>query len=89
MHENYIKMEKEISPMFKLVLICNEPPKLPYNDRATWNRIRVIPFESTFCDNAPTDYEDQLKEKRFKKDPFFETKIPRLIKAFAWLLIKS
>jgi P4 family phage/plasmid primase-like protien len=78
---------KEITPMFKLVLICNEPPKLPYNDKATWNRIRVIPFESTFCDNPPEEYEEQLRQKKFKKDPFFDIKVPKLIKAFAWVLL--
>ena len=77
----------EINPMFKLVLICNEPPKLPYSDKATWNRIRVIPFESTFCNDAPETYEEQLLEKKFPKDPHFVNKIPDMIEAFAWILI--
>ena len=53
----------EITPMFKLVLICNEPPQLHNSDKATWNRIRVIPFEATFCDDAPDTYEEQLRQK--------------------------
>ncbi len=77
----------EITPMFKLVLICNDPPQVPYSDKATWNRIRVIPFESTFCDDAPESFEEQLREKRFPKDPHFADKIPSLIKAFAWVLL--
>jgi len=77
----------EINPMFKLVLICNEPPKLPYNDKATWNRIRVVPFEATFCSDAPDTYEEQLREKKFPKDPHFANKIPELTEAFAWVLI--
>ena len=72
--------------MFKLALICNEPPKLPYSDKATWNRIRVIPFEATFCDDAPETYEEQMLEKRFPKDPHFSSKIPAMTEAFFWVL---
>ena len=79
----------EITPMFKLVLICNEPPKLPYNDKAAWNRIRVIPFESTFCDDAPATIEEQMKEKRFPKDKEFASKFSAgLTEAFAWVLLQ-
>lgn len=78
---------EEITPMFKLVLICNEPPKLPHSDKATWNRIRVIPFESTFCDDAPKTFEEQLAIKRFPKDKEFAQNIPKMIEAFAWLLL--
>jgi len=81
------KEGSEITPMFKLVLICNDPPQVPYSDKATWNRIRVIPFEATFCDDAPETFEEQLKEKRFPKDPHFADKIPNLTKAFAWVLL--
>lgn len=82
---------REIKPMFKLIFVCNKLPKLKYSDKATWNRIRVIPFESTFCrpsDPAPTSYEEQLKQKRFPMDKEFGKKIPGLVKAFAWVLLK-
>lgn len=78
---------EEITPMFKLILICNEPPKLPHSDKATWNRIRVIPFESTFCDDAPTSFDEQLAQKRFPKDKNFSDNIPKMVEAFAWLLL--
>lgn len=77
----------EIEPMFKLAVICNDPPSIPYSDKATWNRIRVIPFETAFCEDAPDTYEEQLKQKRFPIDPFFNEKIPALVKAFAWVLL--
>src|SRR5690606_29859926 len=35
---------KEIVPMFTSIMMCNEPPKIPASDDATWNRIRVIMF---------------------------------------------
>lgn len=78
---------EEITPMFKLVLICNEPPKLPHSDKATWNRIRVIPFESTFCDDAPSSFDEQLAQKRFPKDKTFADNIPKMVEGFAWLLL--
>jgi len=77
----------EIEPMFKLVVICNDPPSIPYSDKATWNRIRVVPFEATFVNNAPETFEEQLLQKRFPKDPYFMEKIPDMIKPFAWFLL--
>jgi P4 family phage/plasmid primase-like protien len=77
----------EIQPMFKLSVICNDPPSVPYSDKATWNRIRVIPFESTFTKNAPDTFEEQLLLKRFPIDMNFSEKIPSLIKPFAWVLL--
>ena len=45
------KTTKEVFPMFQITFICNKLPKLKYSDKATWNRLRVIPFESTFVDS--------------------------------------
>jgi P4 family phage/plasmid primase-like protien len=85
------KEGREIIPMFKLFFICNKLPKLKYSDKAVWNRIRVIPFESTFCrpdDPAPDSYEEQLRQKRFPMDKDFSAKIPDMVQAFAWILLK-
>lgn len=85
------KEGREINPMFKLFFICNKPPKLKNSDKAVWNRIRVIPFESTFCrpDNpAPETYEEQLRQKRFPMDKDFGRKIPELVQPFAWVLLQ-
>ena len=85
------KEGREISPMFKLVFICNKLPKLRYSDKAVWSRIRVIPFESTFCrpdDPAPDTYEEQLRQKRFPMDKDFGSKIPGMLQAFAWILLQ-
>jgi P4 family phage/plasmid primase-like protien len=76
----------EIKSMFKLVLVCNKPPVLE-SDKAAWNRTRILPFESVFCDDAPEDYSEQLELKKFKIDRNFEQKIPKLTEAFAWYLI--
>lgn len=84
---------KEIKPMFKLTFISNGLPNVKHSDKAFWNRVRVIPFESTFVkiddDNpAPISYDEQLKEKRFPRDEQFADKIPDLIKANAWFLLQ-
>ena len=84
------KEGREITPMFKLIFICNRLPKLEFSDKAVWNRIRVIPYESTFCgseDPAPEDPAEQLRQKRFPKDPNFARKIPNMLQAFAWVLL--
>lgn len=78
----------EITPMFKMVLICNEPPKLPHNDKATWNRLRVIPFESVFSDDAPEDPAQQVRDKVFPKDPMLGEKVGSMAEAFAWYLLE-
>jgi phage/plasmid-associated DNA primase len=70
---------------------CNKLPRIKHADRATWNRVRVIPFESTFCraDNpAPTGFEEQLRQKRFPMDTDFSKKIPGMIPAFAYTLLE-
>ena len=72
---------------------CNKLPKLRYNLKATWNRIRVIPFESTFVrpndpNPPPESYEEQLLQKRFPMDKNFTQKIPGMLEAFAWILLE-
>lgn len=85
------KQAKEKMPMFKLIFICNKLPTMKYSDKATWNRIRVIPFEATFVrpgEYCPETYEEQLRQKRFPMDPYFSQKIPELVPAFAWVLLE-
>jgi len=91
------KSTREISPLFKLVFICNQLPSFRgcTTDPAAWNRVKVIPFESTFVrpgDNtkepAPDSYEEQLLKKRFPMDMDFYKKIPDLLEPFAWVLLE-
>ena len=84
------KAAREITPMFKLIFICNKLPSLKHSDKAVWNRIRVIPFESTFIragDPCPETEEEQLREKKFPMDNDLYSKIPSMVQAFAWILL--
>ena len=79
---------REIRPMFKLILVCNEPPKINDMGRAAWNRPRIIPFESTFISNGyPETLEEQMKLKIFPKDTNFMEKIPDMLEGIAWYLL--
>jgi P4 family phage/plasmid primase-like protien len=85
------KSTREVFPMFMITFICNKLPKLKYSDKATWNRLRVIPFESTFVDSdqeCPTTLEEQILQKRFPMDKTFSQKIPGMVPAFAWYLLQ-
>ena len=85
------KATREVKPMFMLTFICNTLPKLKHSDQATWNRIRVIPFESTFVragEPCPETFEEQLLQKRFPRDAEFSGKIPKMLEAFAWYLLE-
>jgi P4 family phage/plasmid primase-like protien len=78
----------EIVPMFKLFVICNKLPRIRKGgDKATWNRIRVIPFESKFTKTAPLTPEEQVQTKTFPMDPNLAQKIPSLVEPFAWMLL--
>ena len=85
------KTSREVRPMFMLTFVCNKLPKMKHSDKAIWNRIRVIPFESVFVEPdepCPDTFEEQLLEKRFPMDKEFKDKIPGMISAFAWYLLE-
>lgn len=79
----------EITPLFKLALICNKLPRLPSDEQAIWNRIRVIPFEATFTSDYPEDPDEQLRQKRFPKDELLEDKLEGMAEAFGWYLLDT
>ncbi len=80
---------REIEPMFKMFVICNSLPPMKHGgDKATWNRIRVIKFESTFSNECPKTPEEQLLKKKFPKDNTLDQRIPHLTQALAWFLLE-
>lgn len=67
-------------PQFKLLLTCNDLPKIPSSDNGTWRRLRVLPFKSEFVDE-PTE------PHQFKKDPYLSEKLEDWKEAFMSILI--
>ena len=85
------KDKTAVTPRFMLTFVCNKLPQMKYSDEVTWNRLRVIPFESHFVEQneqCPDTLEGQLREKRFPMDKDFKNKIPGMISAFAWYLLE-
>ncbi len=81
---------KDIIPQIKLSVITNDLPRVDSNSRALWERFKVLQFESTFLHEslcAPS-LEEQLKQKKFPKDPYFSEKLPELKQAFLCKLLK-
>ncbi len=86
------KDPQNVRLLLKLIMICNKLPKLPCDDPATWNRIRVLPYESCFPKdnkNVPEDLDEQYRKKTFPRDPFFNDKLPRMKQAFMWLMFEN
>jgi hypothetical protein len=68
---------------------CNHMPRLPIDDPAMWIRLRVVPFEACFSDDAPDDETEQFKEKKFPIDRSFKyNKLPHLLEPLAFILLK-
>ncbi len=78
----------EIEPMFTLILMCNTVPIIPHSDKAMKNRVRLLPYLSTWVSNPPKTMDERYKQRLFKKDPFFERQIPELAPAFMWYLVQ-
>ncbi len=82
---------KEITPMYKVMLMCNQMPQITDAQQAEWNRIRVIPFESTFVDASalPPTQAEQERDKIFLADPNFKDQVlPTIASPFAWYLLQ-
>lgn len=83
---------QEIKPMFKLVLVCNKLPRLAADDQATWNRVRVLPYESRFPKNngeVPETWEEQLQKKIFYRDTTLSEKLDDMKTAFMWMMFET
>ena len=80
----------EIDPFFKINFICNRLPKLNDADEATFNRIRVIPFESTFkpLKKCPELEREQIAKKVFPRNIRFNDELNSLATVFAYYLLE-
>lgn len=86
------KETTEIEPYYILNFICNKLPHVKGgNDKAFWNRSRVIPFESTFypqteAKEVPETEEEQMEQKKFFKENL-DGKLDLYAPIMAWLLL--
>jgi P4 family phage/plasmid primase-like protien len=72
----------EFKPQFKLVLLCNDLPKVPPNDDGLWRRMEVVEFKSKFVENPKEPHE-------FERDNYLSEKIKRWKEIFlSWLIDK-
>lgn len=78
----------EIEPMFTLHLMCNTVPIIPQCDKAIKNRVRILPYLSTWTKNPPKSAEEQYRNRNFLMDPFFENQIPEMASAFLYYCVK-
>ncbi len=78
----------EIAPMFTLHLMCNTIPIMTDSGDAMKNRVRVLPYLSTWTKNPPKDPDQQYRERLFLLDPGFEKQIVDMAPAFLWWLAR-
>jgi phage/plasmid-associated DNA primase len=76
---------KEIVPQHKTCIVCNDPP--PTNQEgATEERMIFCPFETQATFDAPATEEEQIKQRKFPRNPFFDRELPGLIDAGLWIM---
>ena len=85
---------KEFTPQFKVIFVCNSLPTFKNFDQAVANRVKVIPFDSTFimpnsCTKrkVPKKSSEQFKAGLFHADLKFEEKLPGMIEPLVWILL--
>lgn len=72
-----------------LVLVCNRIPKIPDNQEAIWERVRVVPFKSKWVLNAPETMEEQFKNRIFKRDKYFEMKKSKMAISLLSMMVRK
>lgn len=71
----------DFKPMFKIVLCCNDLPKVPPDDEGTWRRLRVLKFIAKFTSKPKN-------ENEFMIDPFLAEKFDKWKEAFMFILLQ-
>ena len=78
----------EVDILADLVIVCNKIPALDAVDAAIIKRLKVIPFESTFTEDAPESKEEQMLKRTFPVDRTLENRLHEFVPAFGWLLFE-
>jgi phage/plasmid-associated DNA primase len=79
----------EVHPHFTLFMQCNELPKIPGNDGATWERVQVIYFGSHFLvTGAPSSLKEQQRTRVFAADEYLWDELPSMAPVFLWYILR-
>jgi len=82
------KMPIIFSPQWKLFVFTNHLLEAPADEKAYWNRQKVVDHESTFSFDAPANVDEQFAKKLFPRDPFFDRKLNDMAEPLLWCLIQ-
>ena len=82
---NLYEQPIEFKPQIKMILICNHLPELPYDDEATWRRVRAVEFESKFVDRDKWDKNDK---HQYPKDDNLSQNFKYWKEPFIWILLQ-
>lgn len=77
---------------FKLLVLCNNLPRLPPNDDGIWRRIMRVPFLSRFPRDdkeVPEEWQEQVRRRVFKRDPHLQQKLPDMRQAMMWIMFQK
>lgn len=85
LHENGCNVEM----VFKLFLNCNRIPQIPTGGKAVKNRLRAVPHNSQYVENAPIDELEQWLTSKFPRDNYFDEKIPNFLEAYLWIIMNN
>jgi len=91
------KEQRDIQPRFTLIMQCNVPPKIPGQDKATWERVRVLDFESEFVkpkdldeNHVPDNESEQMRMKKFVADlTLNDNWLQEMAPVLLWMLVKN
>jgi phage/plasmid-associated DNA primase len=80
----------EFTPLYKITFICNKLPAICNGDEATFERIRVIPFESRFLsvEKCPEGVEERRRLKIFPANTNLANEMGGLAEVFAYYLLE-
>jgi len=82
------KMPIVFSPQWKLFVWTNHLLEAAAEEKAYWNRQKVIDHESVYSFDAPATVEEQFAKKMFPRDPLFDRKLYAMAEPALWCMIQ-
>lgn len=76
-----------IDLIYKTIYMCNAVPTVLNIDGPGIKRFAFLIFLSRWVYDAPEDPVEQMKQRRFKRDDFFEQCLPEMAEAMFWVAV--